>query len=286
MSDEEDVVWLRRAPQRTRFSVIFEFGVLISLCLGAVYICLHFFSSAQYLSTVAAGYEGGRMWKDNEPPRSRESYSLEARLTQDLDAYEQERRPGLDSSWQKIIWQSWKNEDLTGWTDSWKDLNPDWDYRFLLDSQVDEIVFDTFSGVPDLIDTWKAYPKNVLRFDLFRYLFPWAFGGLYADADTTCTQPITYWLAPEMWNETSIHTVIGLEFDGPRDWVSWNRAIDYVQYMMLSKPFSPIMKAAVIETIVRSHRLKEYQNVATLADVDWSFFNVLKTTCLYLHYAR
>ena len=38
------------------------------------------------------------------------------------------------------------------------------------------------------------------------------------------------------------------------------------------------MRQAIINTIVRVHRLVEYQNVQSIQDVDWNFATVIKTT--------
>jgi hypothetical protein len=47
---------------------------------------------------------------------------------------------------------------------------------------------------------------------------------------------------------------------------------------MLSKPLSPIMRETIILLVTRTHRLVEWQQKASVAEVDWDFNSVIKTT--------
>lgn len=86
----------------------------------------------------------------------------------------------------KIIHQTWKNHKLpvpASMPESWRALNPDWEYRFWTDSELAEFVQSTY---PDLWPLYQAAPKPVMRADIARYLLLHHFGGIYADIDTTC----------------------------------------------------------------------------------------------------
>jgi len=264
----------------TRSSVSTDLTVWILLVAAIAWLALHGFVGDRVVQQLGRNYDSSRIWRPEDPPRSQENLLLEQRLNKDLDAFEKAHSTQHinNTLWNRTFWQTWKNDGLLNWRQSWISLNPTWQYNFLTDDEAYRLVKDIFQQVPDVLETWAAYPKNVLRFDLFRYLIPYALGGLYADADTTCLIPIDNWLSQAQWDSHAIHSVIGLEYDGPHARLSWSRAVDFVQYVMLGKAYSPIFRHAIIESIVRSHRLKEYQRVESLAKTEWSFGMVLATT--------
>ena len=88
----------------------------------------------------------------------------------------------------KIIHQIWigpkkiPNKYLL-WGKSWKKLNPDWDYKFWTDSEIEKIV---------LINK-KYYDKSKsigYKSDIARYEILKQFGGIYVDTDFECIRPI------------------------------------------------------------------------------------------------
>jgi mannosyltransferase OCH1-like enzyme len=48
---------------------------------------------------------------------------------------------------------------------------------------------------------------------------------MYADADTSCTRPIDYWIPQDDWNDPTVHSVIGIEYadegHGANGWCSF-----------------------------------------------------------------
>lgn len=101
----------------------------------------------------------------------------------------------------KIIWQTYKDplESLPKYMkdaiETWKNLNPEYEYKYMDDSQAAEFV-KKFYG-QDMYDLFMSFPVGVMRGDLWRYLIIYAYGGVYADLDTLCKQPIESWLKPE-----------------------------------------------------------------------------------------
>jgi len=86
----------------------------------------------------------------------------------------------------KIIHQTWHSpvyDSDKGSPDSWRQHNPDWEYRFWTDADLEAFVRDEF---PDFLELYQSYPKNVQRADLARYMLLYRFGGVYADMDTDC----------------------------------------------------------------------------------------------------
>lgn len=101
----------------------------------------------------------------------------------------------------KIIWQTYKDpydslpQYMKDATQTWKDLNPDYEYRYMDDSDAAEFVKSEFGQ--DMYNLFMSYPIGVMRGDLWRYLIIYAYGGIYADLDTLCIKPVDSWLKPE-----------------------------------------------------------------------------------------
>ena len=80
----------------------------------------------------------------------------------------------------------WQDENVPkgkGDPDSWKRLNPGWEYRFWTDVDLDRFMKAQF---PELVSLYRSYSRPVQRADLARYCLLKRHGGLYADIDTTC----------------------------------------------------------------------------------------------------
>ncbi len=94
----------------------------------------------------------------------------------------------------KIIWQTheWEYSDLPqnflSVTMTWKNLNPDWEYRYVSAKERAEYVKN---ANPSL---YKMYllSDNVSQADMWRYLVTYEHGGVYADMDSICTMPLNY----------------------------------------------------------------------------------------------
>ncbi|KQI71378.1 hypothetical protein AN191_13305 [Loktanella sp. 5RATIMAR09] len=86
----------------------------------------------------------------------------------------------------KIIHQTWRDHNLPvpkAWPESWKRLNPDWEYRLWTD---DDLLAFVQRNYPELETLYLSYPKPVQRADMARYLILHHHGGVYADIDTEC----------------------------------------------------------------------------------------------------
>lgn len=113
----------------------------------------------------------------------------------------------------KIIWQTYKDkkENLTPYMldsiKTWKDLNPDYELRYMDDIQAAEFIKAEYG------DEWHQIfincPVGVMRGDLWRYLVIYKYGGVYADLDTNCLKPISNWMSDDydmiVCPETSTH---------------------------------------------------------------------------------
>lgn len=128
----------------------------------------------------------------------------------------------------KIIWQTheWEYKDLPAHlrqcTNTWKNLNTDWEYRYFSASDRNNYVkqFDNFYSYYNLIPA-------VYQADIWRYLIVHEYGGVYADMDSICTMPLNYMMDNYYNNEDSICTPIDyimkmgrVNFDMPEEWVN------------------------------------------------------------------
>lgn len=90
----------------------------------------------------------------------------------------------------KIIHQTWKDEKvpprLAPYQSSWKQQNPDWEYRLWTDADNDALVRDEF---PHLLELYRSLPRAIHRADFARVLYLWRFGGLYVDLDIEALKP-------------------------------------------------------------------------------------------------
>jgi len=98
----------------------------------------------------------------------------------------------------KTIWQTYKDpfNNLQPYMiesiDTWKSLNPDYEYRYMDDNQAKEFILNEYGQ--DWLDIFNALPVGVMRGDLWRYMIIYKYGGVYADLDTRCNEPISKWM--------------------------------------------------------------------------------------------
>jgi mannosyltransferase OCH1-like enzyme len=91
----------------------------------------------------------------------------------------------------KVLHQTWKTRQLpaefAAFRQSWQRRHPDWDCRLYDDTDCRRLVAENY---PALLPLYEAYPTNVQRADLFRYLAVHLHGGVYADVDMECLKPL------------------------------------------------------------------------------------------------
>ena len=93
----------------------------------------------------------------------------------------------------KIIHQSWKDRDIPfhiykeNWIDSWKNLNPEWEYKLWTDEDNLNLVKDHY---PEFLELYTSYEKGVDKADIARFLYMHKYGGIYVDLDFKCLKPL------------------------------------------------------------------------------------------------
>lgn len=113
----------------------------------------------------------------------------------------------------KIIWQTYKDPygSLTDYmmeaVNSWRNLNPEYEYRYMDDEQAAEFILSEYGQ--EWHDIFISLPVGVMRGDLWRYMIVYKYGGVYTDLDTECLQPISSWMMEDkdfiVCPETSEH---------------------------------------------------------------------------------
>lgn len=172
---------------RLSFTAIHEISIacLISFGLFVIFVHSRFGNPLPDFSIYALRSSRTRLWHLTQPAVPQEVKDVEARLNADLNVMEQRirRENGLSGNgkepmpWNKAIWQSWKDEGLEEWRNTWKNDNPEWSYQLILDDHADEIIRATYAGVPDVLEVWNSVQRPVIKADLWRYLMIFAYGG-------------------------------------------------------------------------------------------------------------
>jgi mannosyltransferase OCH1-like enzyme len=113
----------------------------------------------------------------------------------------------------KIIWQTYKDPQETlalymhEAMDTWKNLNPEYEHRYMDDTQAAEFIKNEYGQ--EWYDIFISLPVGVMRGDLWRYMVIYKYGGVYADLDTECLKPISSWMIEDkefiVCPETSDH---------------------------------------------------------------------------------
>lgn len=92
----------------------------------------------------------------------------------------------------KIIFQTWKSrtdipDNYRYWRQTFAAMNPDHVVILWDDDDNRAFIASQFAW---FLPVYNAYPSEIFRADAVRYFFMFQHGGLYADMDTECLQPI------------------------------------------------------------------------------------------------
>ena len=89
-----------------------------------------------------------------------------------------------------ILHQTWKEKEsgrYKGCVDSWEEYMPNLERRLYLDDDIDEMVKYI---VPHFFSLYNEFNYFIEKLDFFRYAVLWEYGGVYADMDVECLQPL------------------------------------------------------------------------------------------------
>ncbi len=157
----------------------------------------------------------------------------------------------------KIIWQTYecnyKDLDLKALecSSSWKQINPEWDYRYVSGKEREQFVLKNFGEEWHKI--YMSYTAGVLKADLWRYMCLYINGGLYSDIDILCKKPIEYWL------DINLNFAVSEEPDNP----------GYTQMIFASSPNN-----IFLENILKDIKEQFYLNTTYKNIIDYEINEV------------
>jgi mannosyltransferase OCH1-like enzyme len=147
----------------------------------------------------------------------------------------------------KIIWQTYKDsfnslpEIIKKAAQTWKDFNPEYKYIYMDDEEASAFILHEYGE--DWLSIWNSCPIGVMRGDIWRYLVVNKYGGVYADLDTICNQPI------ESWLKINCDMIVCEDDDG----------INYAQLAFASCPEHPVLNK-VLDYIKKEFENPDYSN--------------------------
>jgi hypothetical protein len=91
----------------------------------------------------------------------------------------------------RIVHQIWETKQIPEkWkacVESWREHHPGWDYKLWTAEDRESFIADIH---PDFLGTYHSYSFAIQRADAARYSILHTYGGVYADLDLECLQPI------------------------------------------------------------------------------------------------
>lgn len=99
----------------------------------------------------------------------------------------------------KKIWQTsaFEYQELPYYlkvmTETWKDLNPDYEYEYVSDKDCKQMLLKDYGS--EYVDLYNSIKIGFVRADFWRYLTLKKHGGFYADIDTYCLKGLSSWIS-------------------------------------------------------------------------------------------
>ncbi|KAI8616946.1 nucleotide-diphospho-sugar transferase [Chytriomyces sp. MP71] len=157
----------------------------------------------------------------------------------------------------QTIHQIYKTTHASGWgsraqfIQSWIERNPSFRHAVVDDEAALKFLDKHFSTEEKVLDAYRRFPLTVLRTDLLRYLLVYIHGGLYADADTICEQPI----GDAFTNWTRNHT--NVSFIGALEWFrdpmhKEQHTTQIAQWAFAAAPRHPALRTLIDEIVERT----------------------------------
>ena len=96
---------------------------------------------------------------------------------------------------EKIIWQThkWEYNDLPELykktSKTWQVMNPDWEYRYISNSEIRNEI-KKISTDYKILESFDKQENILSKVDVYREIMVYEYGGLWADMDSVCLFPI------------------------------------------------------------------------------------------------
>jgi mannosyltransferase OCH1-like enzyme len=209
-------------------------SVAISLALGLMGV----FSLLLHLQTFSSPRPIPETFPEDFRMRSEPQYPI---TNQDEPSYTTFKVPGEVDGFPPHIWQTTGPKSITDEQASdiasWRQKHPFFSFTMMTDEQGDSFVSEYYANRTDIVDLFLRLPIPIIKADLFRYLVLVEKGGIYADIDVLCLEPISTWLPAEHANVVdSIDLIVGLEFDMEFRGEGVEIASQFTNWVIASKP--------------------------------------------------
>jgi hypothetical protein len=149
-------------------------------------------------------------------------------------------------------------------------LHPEFEYKFFSDSDIEDLIADHF---PDYAGIYRSFPYRIQRYDLFRYLAVYQYGGFYLDLDVFLVRPLTALLSQAcVFPFEELSAIQYLKDRFQMDWQVGN-------YAFGAAPGDPFL-AAVINNCIRAATDDAWvaPMMKGIPRLFWPHFYVLNTT--------
>ena len=188
----------------------------------------------------------------------------------------------------KKVWQTWHTSAILLGDEererarTWQEKNPHYQYELLTDHGAESFVRRHFADAPLIRDTFLNLTDKILRADFMRYLVLAAEGGVYADLDVVCQEPIDTWIPPAFHGKTGV--VVGVENDRLPVENDANLYYDYRKYIWGINNWTIMCKAGhpfmwfVAESVARNLLEMARKQYRTLGTMKLSYKEVIDST--------
>ena len=177
----------------------------------------------------------------------------------------------------KKVWQTWHTSAILLGDEekerarTWQEKNPRYQYELLTDHGAESYVRRQFADNPLIRDTFLNLTDKILRADFMRYIVLAAEGGVYADLDVVCQEPIDLWIPPAFQGKTGV--VLGVEQDRMPVKQDADLYYDYRKYIWginnwtfmckAGHPFMRFVAESVARNLLEIAR-KQYRSLGTM----------------------
>ena len=159
----------------------------------------------------------------------------------------------------KIIHQIWSGVDgplpeiFREFGNTWKECHPNWKYEFWDNERMNQFIRDFY---PQYWEPYHRFSYNVQRWDAIRYLILDQMGGMYADFDSECMEPL---------DELFQGKTCCFSMEPRGHWKIYNRKFFFNNALMASVPGHPFMKQ-IIQKVFTDVKPVEFINLKQKGD--------------------
>lgn len=188
----------------------------------------------------------------------------------------------------KKIWQTWHTpallfaEEDKARVRTWHEKNSSYQYELVTDSAAESYVRQHFAADSPIRDVFLNLTDAILRADFLRYLILLADGGIYAELDVECREPIDTWIPAPYAGRASV--VLGIEAD--RKPVENDAKLYYghrehiwgiTNWTLMSKRGHPFLRF-VVEAVAQNHLDVARKQGRIVSTMDLSYKEVVDAT--------